>query len=66
LKEDLEGVGFHVWMDRHNIQWGGRWDDIVREAIKNEVYFQAFSLKKGLCKMVSNQYNFIVELLNGL
>nr|MBA2396761.1 TIR domain-containing protein [Ktedonobacteraceae bacterium] len=34
LKEDLERAGFDVWMDRHNIQWGGKWDDVVREAIK--------------------------------
>ncbi len=26
-----------IWMDRHNIQWGGKWDDIVREAIKKAV-----------------------------
>ena len=37
LKEDLEHAGFHIWMDRHNIQWGGKWDDIVREAIKKAV-----------------------------
>lgn len=56
LREDLSSYGISLWVDRHSIRAGARWERAVQEAIERCRYFVAWFSERTTSRALSSSF----------